>query len=381
MSNVMNMDLIYKLFDAANMHRWNDHLRPIDLTEIDKQAHKAAIAWVLGKYEEQERGITLDWRRIIEGSLFSFMKRTVLTDLKPQLLHRMEDERFDEVNDYVLSEIFSSIPDLNADFLKRFEDHIRCTEPVLEDKIVAAAHYLATNWEFNLLYDMNRHSYAIDQTKAAIALELAQYSDLIGVKNTMGSQSMTFIDLIGQLRFQQRWTRVPRIPATTVLGHSLMVAIMMYMHDFDVGVDDKQAYNDYFTGLFHDLPEVLTKDVISPVKVNVKGLTDILDEYEHELIESRMMPSIPEAWRDELRFFVYDPFTDKDDVRFGKVAGRELKMCDVMGAYIEANVSRRYGICSSKLLEGEESLRKRLMDEGDCINAESLITRFDEMRI
>lgn len=71
MSNVMNMDLIYKLFDAANMHRWNDHLRPIDLTEIDKQAHKAAIAWVLGKYEEQERGITLDWRRIIEGSLFS----------------------------------------------------------------------------------------------------------------------------------------------------------------------------------------------------------------------------------------------------------------------------------------------------------------------
>ena len=82
-----------------------------------------------------------------------------------------------------------------------------------------------------------------------------------------------------------------------------------------------------------------------------------------------------------MRFFVYDPFTDKDDVRFGKVAGRELKMCDVMGAYIEENVSRRYGICSSKLLEGEESLRKRLMDEGDCINAESLITRFDEMRI
>ena len=65
MSNVMNIDLIYKLFDAANMHRWNDHLRPIDLTEIDKQAHKAAIAWVLGKYEEQERGITLEWRIIV----------------------------------------------------------------------------------------------------------------------------------------------------------------------------------------------------------------------------------------------------------------------------------------------------------------------------
>jgi len=380
MSNVMNMDLIYKLFDAANMHRWNDHLRPIDLTEIDKQAHKAAIAWVLGKYEE-DRGAKLDWRRIIEGSLFSFMKRTVLTDLKPQLLHRMEEERFDEVNDYVLSEISASIPDLDDGFMRRFEDHIRCRETVLEDRIVAAAHYLATNWEFNLLYDMNRHSYAIDQTRATITLELGQFTELVGVRDMMQSQSMTFIDLIGQLRFQQRWTRVPRIPATTVLGHSLMVATMMYLHDLDVGVDDRQAYNDYYTGLFHDLPEVLTKDVISPVKVNVKGLTDILDEYEHELIESRIMPLIPEGWRDELRFFVYDPFAVKDDDVFGKVAGKELKMCDVMGAYIEANVSRRYGICSSKLKEGEESLRKRLMDEGDCIDAGSLIRRFDEMQI
>ena len=381
MSDIMNMDLIYALFDAANMHRWNDHLRPIDLTEIDKQAHKAAIAWVLGKYEEQERNTKLNWRRIIEGCLFSFMKRTVLTDLKPQLLHRMEEERFDEVNDYVISEISRTMPDLDKDFLKRFENSIRSRESSVEDRIVAAAHYLATNWEFNLIYDMNRHSFAIDQTKATISMELSTFSDLAGVKMLIGSQSMTFVDLIGQLRFQQRWTRIPRIPATTVLGHSLMVATMMYLHDLEVNADDKQSYNDYYTGLFHDLPEVLTKDVISPVKVNVEGLAGLLDEYEHELIESKIMPLIPEGWRDELRFFVYDPFDVKDDIRFGKAAGKELKMCDILSAYIEVNVSRRYGVHSSKMREGEDSLRERLLKEGDCINAESLIERFDAMRI
>ena len=106
MARNMNMDLIYRFFDAVNMHRWNDHLRPLDLTELDKQSHKAAIAWILGKYEEHENGTELDWQSIIEHSIFSFMKRTVLTDLKPQLLHRMEDERFDEVNDYVISETY-----------------------------------------------------------------------------------------------------------------------------------------------------------------------------------------------------------------------------------------------------------------------------------
>ncbi len=374
------MDLIYALFDAANMHRWNDHLRPIDLTEIDKQAHKAAIAWVLGKYEE-EGGSKLNWRKIIEGCLFSFMKRTVLTDLKPQLLHRMESERFDEVNDYVMSEISRTMPDLDKDFLKRFEDNIRSDQSEIEDRIVAAAHYLATNWEFNLIYDMNRHSFAIDQTKASISMELSTFSDLAGVKMMVGSQSMTFVDLIGQLRFQQRWTRIPRIPATTVLGHSLMVATMMYLHDLEVNADDTQSYNDYYTGLFHDLPEVLTKDVISPVKVNVEGLANLLDEYEHELIESKVMPLIPEGWRDELRFFVYDPFAVKNDSEFGKVSGRELKMCDLLSAYLEVNVSRRYGVHSSKMREGEDSLRERLLKEGDCIGAESLIERFDAMRI
>lgn len=380
LSDIMNMDLIYALFDAANMHRWNDHLRPIDLTEIDKQAHKAAIAWVLGKYEE-EGGSKLNWRKIIEGCLFSFMKRTVLTDLKPQLLHRMESERFDEVNDYVMSEISRTMPDLDKDFLKRFEDNIRSDQSEIEDRIVAAAHYLATNWEFNLIYDMNRHSFAIDQTKASISMELSTFSDLAGVKMMVGSQSMTFVDLIGQLRFQQRWTRIPRIPATTVLGHSLMVATMMYLHDLEVNADDTQSYNDYYTGLFHDLPEVLTKDVISPVKVNVEGLANLLDEYEHELIESKVMPLIPEGWRDELRFFVYDPFAVKNDSEFGKVSGRELKMCDLLSAYLEVNVSRRYGVHSSKMREGEDSLRERLLKEGDCIGAESLIERFDAMRI
>ena len=68
-------------FDATNMHRWNDHIRPLDLTELDKQAHKAAIAWVLGRCWELDTGRELDWRTVIEHSMFSFIERCVMTDL------------------------------------------------------------------------------------------------------------------------------------------------------------------------------------------------------------------------------------------------------------------------------------------------------------
>ncbi|MFA6803141.1 MAG: YfbR-like 5'-deoxynucleotidase [Candidatus Methanomethylophilaceae archaeon] len=381
MTGAMNMNLIYCFFDAANMHRWNDHIRPIDLTELDKQAHKAAIAWILGKYEEQEHRISLDWDHIIEFSMFSFIERLILTDLKPELFHQLKKEKFDEVNDYVMSEYDRLVPDSDVQFRSRLEEYIRSENKTIENDVVRAAHYMATNWEFNLIYEMNKKSVGIEQTRANIYMELKEHMNLVGVKNILNSQSQTFIDLFGQLRFQQRWTRVPRIPQTTVLGHSLMVANMIYLHDLDEKTSEHQKYNDYYTALFHDLPEVLTKDVISPVKVNVKGLTKMLDEYEFNLMNSKVMPLIPEAWRDEFGFLVFDPFKDKDDKRFGKVSGKNIKLCDVFGAYMEAFVSRRYGVTSARLRDGETSLRKRLIDEGTGINATALIDKLNSMRV
>lgn len=376
----MDMVLVYRFFDAVNMHRWNDHLRPMDLTEIDKQAHKAAIAWVIGKYEE-DSGASVDWRKLIEHTMFQFLKRIVLTDLKPQLFHRMENERFDEVNDYVISELRNEIPGMEDGFRQRMEASLRSRERSLEDDIISAAHYLATNWEFNLIYDMNKRSVGIEQTRSAIAMDLSNYSHLAGMKVLMDSQSLTFIDIVGQLRFQKRWTRIPRMPETTVLGHSLMVATMTYLHDLETGAGDRQVYNDYYTALFHDLPEVLTKDVITPVKVNVHGLVEILDEYEHELVNTKIMPLLPAAWHEEFRFLTFEPFQDKDDPKFGKVDGRSIKLCDVMGAYMEANVSRRYGLHSSKLKQGEDALRERLERDGDLIGAKELIEQFNSMDI
>ena len=44
--------LIEKLFEAASIQRWNDHVRPVELTELDKQAHKIVIAFVVPRYSE-----------------------------------------------------------------------------------------------------------------------------------------------------------------------------------------------------------------------------------------------------------------------------------------------------------------------------------------
>ena len=377
----LNADILYLMFNSANMNRWNDHMRPVDLTELDKQAHKAAIAWVLGKFEESA-GREVDWRKVIEHTLFSFIQRSVLTDLKPQVFHRIVSERRNDVNRFVISEFDRLVPGSDPGFRRRLMDYLESDEDSEEDRIIRAAHYLATRWEFNLIYDSNRSLYGIDNTREEINDQINQFRDLAGVSEFEDrGNTFDFIDLIGQLRFQQRWARTPRVPRTTVLGHSLIVANMMYLHDLDCGASDRRIYNDFYTGLFHDLPEVLTKDVITPIKANVDGLAAILEGYERDLVESTIMPLLEEDWRDEFRMMVYDPFTDIDADGFGERDGYDLKACDHMAAYMEAFISRRYGITSNTLQEGERTIRDKLVERGEGINAKGLMEDFDRMRI
>ena len=378
----LNAHILYLFFDSANMHRWNDHLRPVDLTEMDKQAHKAAISWVLGKFEEQS-GKEIDWRKLIEHQMFSFIQRSVLTDLKPQVFYKITQDRREEVNVFVINEFDRLVPDSDPDFRARFLEYLRNDPDSKEDEIVRAAHYLATRWEFELIYDSNRSLYGIDITRQEIDEQIDQHKDLKGVGQMATDRSATFnfVDLIGQLRFQQRWARTPRIPKTAVLGHSLMVANAVYLNDLDVGVSDRQIYNDYYTALFHDLPEVLTKDVITPIKVNVSGLAALLEEYEHDQVEAKILPLIEPEWRDEFRFMVYDPFSDMDDEKFGKRDGYDIKTCDLMAAYMEAHISIRYGVSSSTLREGEKDIRDKLCSRNRGIDAKRIIEDLEAMHI
>ncbi len=378
----LNAHILYLFFDSANMHRWNDHLRPVDLTEMDKQAHKAAISWLLGKFEEKA-GHEVDWRKLISHQMFSFLQRAVLTDLKPQVFYKIAEDRRDEVNAFVISEFDRLVPDADAGFRKEFTEYLSSDRRSREDDIIRAAHYLATRWEFNLIYDSNRSLYGIDITRKEIDDQIDQHKDLAGIREivTDRSDAFNFTDLIGQLRFQQRWARTPRIPKTTVLGHSLLVANAMFLHDIDEGVSDRQIYNDYYTGLFHDLPEVLTKDVITPIKVNVSGLASVLEEYERDLVEEKILPLIEPEWHDEFRMMVLDPFTDLDDPVFGKRNGYDLKTCDSLAAYMEAFISIRYGVTSSTLRDGEKDIRMKLLGRRKGIDAESIISELSAMHI
>jgi putative hydrolase of HD superfamily len=375
---MINKGIIERFYEAASIQRWNDHARPLELTELGKQAHKMVIAYVLARAEESERQVKLDWRYLIEGGLFEFLHRVILTDIKPPVFHQMMRQKGKELNQWVLGQLKRDIGMIPENFQDKFYHYFFTAPPEgqLERRILKAAHYLATKWEFRLIYNMNRFVYGIEKTRAEIEAEIEDYYDLAGVQKLLLDKKLSgFIDLCGQLRFQQRWAQSPRIPKTAVLDHMLIVAMLSYLCSLEIGAGEKRLYNNYFAALFHDLPEVLTRDIVSPIKSSVAGLQGLIKEYEDLQIKERLLPLLPPAWHEEILYFIEDEFSNKirqngrmvkgiateamnqynEDV-FSPVDGNLLRACDHLAAFIEAALSIKQGIKSHHLEDGEDRL-------------------------
>jgi 5'-deoxynucleotidase YfbR-like HD superfamily hydrolase len=371
-------NLIERFYESASMNRWNDHIRPVELTELDKQAHKMVIAYVIAKFEEKDRNAEINWQNLIEGGIFEFLHRTILTDIKPPVFHKMMEEKGESLNKHVLKLLERDMTGLNHDFKENFVRYLFDSKYAqLEKKILKAAHYMATNWEFRIIYHTSPFIYGIEETKEAIENQIEDHFDLIGVqKLSLEKKSFGFIDLCGQLRFQERWAHSPRLPKTSVLGHMYIVAITSYLFSLDINSCKKRLYNNFFTGLFHDLPEVLTKDIISPVKSSVEGLEDIIKEYEENQMKTRLLPLLPVSWRNEMRYFTQDEFENKIKIngnirkgikfkelndkynknKFQPLDGKLIKACDKLAAFIEADFSIKHGITSKHLEEGRKNI-------------------------
>ena len=379
--------MLYYMFDSANMHRWNDHYRTIDLTELDKQAHKAAIAWYLGKCEERA-GRPVDWRTLIEHQLFAFIHRIAITDLKPPVYYELikkEDNRR-AINEYAYSVFQDRVPQMDEGFRERFRQYICEGSSLREDYILGAAHYLATRYEFELIKDVNSSVIDIEETREEIEGQVESHREhnLAGLvlPPEEDRKFQDFIKLVGQLRCQQRWARTPREPKTTVLGHCIFVANSVFLNDLDRGgVSDCEIYNDFYSGLFHDLPEVLTKDVITPVKTSSQDLTDSLGDIEVMMFNKKVIPLLLDGhWVGELGNMALRPF---EPVKGLERDYEAVKACDLMAAWIEAYVSIQYGVSSKILRDAKVQTGYKLMTDrkGARIGASQILADFEKMTI
>lgn len=377
---MINSKIIEYIFSSASIQRWNDYPRMVDLVELDKQAHKFIIAFFIAKLEKD-----INYTHLIEAGIFEFLRRVVVTDIRPDVFRQALQKKEKEINAWVVSKLKSSLEDIDeGNFLNKFEDYLNDPSMYKKERfILKAASYLSTKWEFSIVYQTSQFLSDIDEVKKSVDEELEDYYELIGVRKiALNKKLAKVIDLSGRLRFQARWAQTPRVPQTSVLGHMLTVALFGYFYSLDIKACNKRLQNNFFTALFHDLPEALTRDIISPVKYSVDDLSDIIAEFEIQRMEEDIFPNVPSSILDEFKYLIgihgeqKDEFLDKinkDGIevikdglsaynmdKYNAIDGLALKQCDKLSAFIEASLSISHGIKSRELLSGKKEIIKGL---------------------
>lgn len=381
----MNRDFALKIFEGFSITRWNDLVRPFDIVEMDKHAEKMFVAYIIGKYEEN-RGVKVDWEWMIYASLFDLLRKIQLCDIKSpvQSLIRSEyPEEFRRLNRWVLEKYRGLIEDKNLfDRFSLYLDRLGGLVPNEKSqeatiRIFRAAHKYSSLRELDMICMVNEPC-RIEPIRRELNADIQSFLDLRGLQLLFTRQKpFDFLIRIEQLRFQTRWNQTPRVPGTSVLGHCFFVAVITLLLSLESGskMCAARLYDNFFSALFHDLPESVTRDIISPVKQATNGLPAIVKNIEDQIVSKELVPLMEDFYKDEILYFTSDEFSNRilengrtkvvsfeelntlyNKDEYHPVDGKTVRLADHYSALLEADLSIKHGITSSQLRDGRDNL-------------------------
>ena len=401
--------LAAKLFEGFSILRWNDRLRPMEFIETDHHGYKSMLTYFLGSLAG---GLdSADWRRIVDGCVFDFLKKISTSDIHSKVRARIKHEP--SFNQFIISDWRNKRLELSYDFLIDFEEYLKSSPSGILGSILRFSHRYSSLSELEVISRFCNDA-DIEAMISDIKSNLAQntHDAFSSEANALLASDNDYwltkiMSIANRLRYQMRWGQTPRIPMTSVLGHSMYTAVLTYFTSIKAGLDDARVVNNFYAALFHDLPEALSRDIISPIKRMSKEVETLIKGIEEEMFESDILSLIPANLQTNFRFLTgaipgvheFDnrvmidgavqvvPWgKDKEDEEFPffgimehlndyrepmkshlnacgsttlvrGIDGKLIKICDHLSAFMEADMSILHGIKSPALKTGRTQIK------------------------
>lgn len=392
-TDMLQPPLVRKLHSAFSIQRWNDQVRPIQFIEMDKHAHKMAIAYCLERCHADKQQEPPDWRSLldlIEGGIADLLRKCMLSDIMSPVYNHIKTKSpnaFNELQDWVASELERLLGDDQP--LPALRPYLTETWPVSQrtKETLEASRKYATYWEFQIIRHSTQHTQTTREIQLKLSSDLHKYNHLPGLYEIRaGHRPSGFVDIIGRLRHQIRWAQIPRIQDTSVLGHSMMVACLAYLlaRSLKPQACEARLCNAFFGGLFHDLPEAVTRDIVHPVKNAIPNLPAAIKRTEDALVNERLMPLIEPGWQSDIRYFIEDEFRSKirpskdtprtvedsttigttyNENKYDPIDGELIKAADTLAAFMEARQSIDCGCSPGEMQRAVTRLRDGYKNE------------------
>jgi len=380
--------LAARLFQGFSIQRWTDRPKPVELTEMDHAAYQMVVAFLVGTLEE-ERGATVNWYAVIQAGIFRLLRKLALSDIKAPVHHAIREKYpsvYRQINEWVYTSLGPLLPENRL--RDEFHAYLLPNESLSEVdayayRLAEAAHSYATYAELQQVKLLHTADPGLYQIEKQLSRDLERFLDFPGIHQLIMKQELfEFVEVVDRLRYQTRWSQTPRIPSTSVLGHSMFVAVISLFLSVHVDAAPRRVFNNFFGGLFHDLPESVTRDIVAPTKRATPDLPEVIKEIEQEIVNEELYPLMTERTRKTIRYFCEREFESRiirdgeetgvtsaeisasyNEDAYDPIDGEIIRLADDMAAFLEAYQSIQYGIRSEVLFEGVRRIKSEHLAE------------------
>ncbi len=300
-------------FRWLTIHRWNNFPRIENISILDNAGFIIHIALFLAHIEEKNWS-KIDREFLIKRVLFSVFSKLALSDINSwtlRYINKIDSEIFSNLQDKVFKNIFKlDWPDfIKEDMQKILKD----TSHKLELQIIDAARNYSGLQECIINSKVFPDVYDIPTKEIQLELTLLK-KDLVSLEILMDSDKYkTYLSQIRRLSHSQRWPWEQRKYNISVMAHLYIVTFFAYII-WSFEIEKWKDYNmlDFLLKwIYHDIPEVITWDVITPTKNAIVWFKKALEKVEEKMMDDFFFVYVDREYEKTVKHYMLDPFTSE----------------------------------------------------------------------
>lgn len=318
------------------MVRWNNFPRIEDVSHLDNVWFVLHVALFLS-FIEEENWTKIDKEFIIKRILFNSFPSLILSDInswtKEYIIKNNKDvfnELENKAMDFLLS--IDCFEYIKNDIKDTFSDN----DKELELSIIYAAKKYAWYKECLVNSKVFSDMYWIPLNTINSQLENLR-KDLHSLDILLSNDNyIKYLSHIRRLSHSMRWNQQKRIFPISVMSHLVIITFLSYViwkiensnwANFDV-------LNLMLRGLYHDIPEAMTWDIITPTKKAIDWFEEVLEKVELDMMNDYFFHYISNNYKMEVSNFMLKPFEWNE--------WRVVKYADILCALFESKIEVNY---------------------------------------
>lgn len=321
-----------------SMKRWNNFPRIEDVSHMDNVWYVLHIALFLS-YLEEKNGKRVDREFLIKRIIFNSFSYLLISDI-----NSWTREYIKQINE----NIFSQIEKIGYDFIlsmdapESIKNDIRETlyndsDKKLELLIISVAKKYAWLNECLVNHKIYSDIYEVplDQINSFL---YTKRSELKSLDLLLSSENYKrYLSHIRRLNHSMRWSGQTRIFPISVMSHLVVITFISYVlwkieNENGSNLDLKELM---LKSIYHDIPEAITWDIITPTKKSVAWFEHVLEQVEIKMMDDYIFSYVDSDYKESVSKYMLTPF----EWELWKIA----KYADTFSALLEAKVERNYG--------------------------------------